>query len=313
MNLSDFGAFTKDNFNPEGYPLEILGLVSKDRHGKRYLLRCDKCAQDPELFGEGIFSSYDANILKGAVPCGCFKGFKRSEKQWSILFKRILPETFKFINLTKDRKALFECSLHGQIEVGLMNVFHKGHRCRICSKFGPKGDEELIGRFIKSDNFPDGTSFIRSDRKDSKGALVYWDVTCGKCLQEYSSSTSHLNRGKLGCSCSLANQKYSYLISVKHGESFIALKFGISKNPKQRIKQLQSETNYELSFLSIWEFGSSKSCKLAELHCKRTLNSHLGKSDMGSGYTETTSLDNFDLIETTFQSFGGVKIDFSEG
>lgn len=313
MNLSDFDKPTKDGFKVEGYPLEILGFISKDRSGKRYLVRCERCANDSELFGDGVFASYDSNILKGAIPCGCVKGFKRSESQWSILFKRLLPDNFSFIKLTENRKAIFECTTHGQMEIGLMSVFHKGQACKFCSKFGPKGDDCLTNRFLDSGNFPEGTEFVRSDRKDSKGSMVYWDVTCGQCLQLYSSSTTHLSVGKLGCSCSLANQKYSYLISVKNNEDFVALKFGISKDPKRRMKELKSDTSYALDFISVWKFDSSKSCRLAELHCKRLLNPNLDKSEMGSGYTETTTLNNFDLIENTFQSFGGIKIDFSDG
>jgi hypothetical protein len=61
-------------FGEEGQ-IEVVGWSgNKDGKGdKLYILKCNKCSKDSELFGEGYFRSTKGNLVKGAVPCGCSK------------------------------------------------------------------------------------------------------------------------------------------------------------------------------------------------------------------------------------------------
>ncbi len=43
--------------------LTVVGWNGKHRTNKIYILKCDKCSADPELFGEGYFSSLKYNTL----------------------------------------------------------------------------------------------------------------------------------------------------------------------------------------------------------------------------------------------------------
>ena len=66
----DDWSLSKPRFGEEGQ-LEVVGWSGKSWSAKFYILKCNKCSQDSELFGEGYFRSVKSVLVKGQVPCGC--------------------------------------------------------------------------------------------------------------------------------------------------------------------------------------------------------------------------------------------------
>jgi len=66
----DEWSLSKPRFGEEGQ-LEVVGWSGRNKGGhKLYILECNKCSQDGELFREGYFRSLKGHLVKGAVPCG---------------------------------------------------------------------------------------------------------------------------------------------------------------------------------------------------------------------------------------------------
>ena len=67
----DGWSLSRPRYGTEGQ-LEVIGWSGKKcGDHKFYILRCSKCGQDSELFGEGYFKSLKSNLVRGLVPCGC--------------------------------------------------------------------------------------------------------------------------------------------------------------------------------------------------------------------------------------------------
>lgn len=293
--------------------LKILGYITKTRSGKVCVVKCSVCSQDPELFGDALYTIYDSNIIKGTIPCGCSAAHSWSDEQWTVRLNRVSKRSpYKFLRFeARDdgiRIGTFLCKEHGQYTTNVRNYID-GKGCRRCSKNNLKPDPEMIDGFMQSGSFSEGTKFIRSDRKDSKGSKVYWKVTCSLCNVTYESSASHLKKGKQGCSCSTGNQRFSYLLQILDNNLPIAVKFGITKSPKTRIAGQRLASVFDIEPLGYWEFENNTACRKAELECSHSLQCGvLSAQDFPDGYTETTFIYNIDAITNIFTNNGGVLV-----
>lgn len=292
--------------------LTVLGYISNSKHGKRYLVHCPVCAEDPEQYGEGNFESYASNIKKGAVPCGCSRSYCPTDTQLTLRLERASKDSkYKFIKLSdidsKRRKAVFSCQEHGEY-LANCHDFLAGKRCLRCTQNALKPDEVMIAKFKASGVYSDNTSFTRSDKKDSKGAKVYWNVVCAICNETYTGHQSHLKLGKQGCSCSTKSSRFCYLLRVYEGVD-IGVKFGISKNPKRRLVEHEKSCKLSLELIGLWEFNTAQDCKDAELECKRTfVCGIIGKELFPDGYTETTYSYNIEAIQEVYEKHGGFRL-----
>lgn len=293
--------------------LEVLGYIEHSRHGKIYLVHCKICAEDIEQYGDGNFKIYDSNILKGVVPCGCYKRYQLSDAQLTLRLQRVSAgNKIKFVklaeNLNGKRRAVFLCEEHGEY----VTVYHNylaGKGCRKCVKNNLKSDDVMIAGFRNSGVFSEDTSFTRSSKINSIGVKVYWDVVCGICSEAYTSTGQHLKQGKQGCSCSSKAIRYAYVLRVDDGcQSYI--KFGISKNPTRRTREHLNGTNLDVSMIGVWEFPSSQTCKDAETEAKRVFECGvLDRNIWPDGWTETSFSYNLEPLCHLYQNYGGVKID----
>lgn len=112
-----------------------------------------------------------------------------------------------------------------------------------------------------------------------------------------------------GCKgCKGKNQLFCYIMEVYAGDLPISLKVGISKNPRIRCKQLGKHTPYEVRCLDVYKFPSVRSCQDAEKACLSWLVcGTLTSEEFPAGWTETTSLLNYDKIVEIYERFGGTK------
>ncbi|MNT74154.1 hypothetical protein D3C72_2129460 [compost metagenome] len=63
----------------------------------------------------------------------------------------------------------------------------------------------------------------------------------------------------------------------------------------------------------MWKFTNAESCRSAEKECKRSIDrKYLSKDILPDGYTETTCVQNKDLIISIYEKHGAVKESFLE-
>lgn len=116
----------------------VLDYVSTKGSSKKYNVHCSVCAQDPELFRDGIFQSGMSNFLKGAACCGCNPQRRWTDYEYGVLVSRVFkgfPFSLKSL-IRRPRKSVrgvFNCELHGDWESPLNNIINRGSVCPACS------------------------------------------------------------------------------------------------------------------------------------------------------------------------------------
>lgn len=168
-------------------------------------------------------------------------------------------------------------------------------------------------RFIIEGGFDPATKFkILGSSVDieAPGNGTVWEYTCVECGQVALSTTSCLIQGKRSCMCSLHRQKEAYINwLIDNNNMAVAIKFGIARDSKQRIKQQDSKSAYTLKQHSIYSFPDVASCKKAERDCKKELDCGVVlKRDMPDGYSETTWAYNIGKVKDIYERNGGVML-----
>ncbi|UZS00840.1 endonuclease [Pseudomonas phage vB_PsaM_M1] len=314
-------SLTSPTFGNEGQ-LKVVGWSGSDNGRHRlYVLLCNKCSQDSELFGDGYFRSTKYNLLKGAIPCGCAVKPRWSKRQFSILCQRS-SESFgyKFLGFVGDWKGAFTktkmlCEKHGEWESGnINNLANNGTGCPGCKadtvgESSTKPDEVIITSFFASGAFHPDTKFWRSDRKTKQGSKSYWYMYCPDCKQTGESFIGDLQLGGRSCNCSRQRQQEAYInLLIDDHNNPVAIKFGIAIDSKQRIKNQNRQSVYTINQHSIYIFPSVKSCKQAERDCKEKLECGVVlKRDMPDGYSETTWVYNLEKIIEIYELNGGIE------
>lgn len=315
----DEWSLSKPTFVDEGQ-LKVIGWSGKQESNssvKYYILKCSKCCQDSELFGEGYFRMPKANLIKKAIPCGCSRKPYWSKDQFHTLCSRKAVELgYTFLGFTGEwrgsrTKMWMFCEKHGEWKSGDIANFMRGTGCVGCkidnlAKINTKPDNQMITSFFNSKSFALGTKFWRSSRKNNNAAKVYWFMTCPDCGETGESTSSCLQEGKRPCACSKQRQQECYINWITDGDSKVALKFGVANNSKQRIKAQNRVSSYEVKQYQVYKFPDVASCKKAERECKKELECGiLLKRDMPDGYSETTWVYNLSKIQDIYKRNGG--------
>lgn len=317
----DEWSLTNPTFGEEGQ-LEVVGWSGKQGTNKFYILKCSKCPQDSELFGDGHFRSLKCSLVKGSVPCGCSKP-KWSKEQFAILCSRKAGEIgYTFLGFEgewkgKSTKIRMLCEKHGEWSSGIIgNLINIGQGCPECmadavGEAKVKPDDVMIASFHKSGGFHPETEFWRSGRLDSQGYPRLWYMHCPECGETGESRSSSLQQGSRPCSCSMHRQQECYINWVIDDHSMArAIKFGIARNSKQRVKQQDSKSAYTLKQHSVYSFPDVTSCKQAERECKKELETGVVlKRDMPDGYSETTHAYNIGRVKDIYERNGGVLVE----
>ena len=313
----DEWSLTAPTFGKKGQ-LTVVGWSSRGKSGKGhklYILKCNKCSQESRLFGEGYFSSTKGNLVNGVVPCGCSEAPKWTRDQYLMLCERKAIEIgHTFLGFEgewkKSRtKIKMLCQKHGEWNKGTVNNL-LGHgvgclECGVDAKTKPA--DVMIESFFASGAFHPDTKFWRSDRKSKKSRNSYWFMSCPVCGEVGESTGSSLQKGKRSCACSKHRQQECYINWVLDGENPVALKFGVARDSKQRIKQQDSKSAYTLKQHSVYQFSSVQECKQSERECLQELDCGVVlKRDLPDGYTETTWVYNLEKIIEIYERNGGV-------
>ncbi|MNF85567.1 hypothetical protein D3C84_679660 [compost metagenome] len=330
MNLEDvidpeYG-LQQDAFS-EGRPrfgdkqqLEVIGWSGRSSsRQKYYILCCNICAQDAEVFGDGLFRSPKGCLVAGQVPCGCSKRPHWSEQQYSTLCYRASHGLgYEFIGWAEtfnggETKIDQFCSEHGVWSSGRIRHLLRlsqgcpGCRAEVVGTRSRKPDEAMILSFLASGQFHTETKFWRSTRLTSQGFATYWHVHCPECDSVGEAQSEELRRGCRPCLCSKFRQQQAYINwLVDNTNQAVALKFGIANNAKQRVKQQDRKCVYEVRQYLVYTFPTKKQCLAAERECKQTLPcAIISKDDMPDGYTETTYTYNLARIKAIYEKHGG--------
>lgn len=68
-------------------------------------------------------------------------------------------------------------------------------------------------------------------------------------------------------------------------------------------------TNLSMENIGIWEFDNSISCKKAERVLKNIMDCGvISKELFPDGHSETTHINNIDIIIKVYEEYGGVKL-----
>lgn len=306
--------FGKDNH------LKVIGWSGKIDWIKFYILECSVCAEDEELFGGGFFRCRKGNLERGQIPCGCSKKPQLSIKQYSILCSRKAKELgYTFLGFVDEWKGVYTkvkilCEEHGEwVSAEINTLINMGNGCPGCRAekvvhANTKSNEVMIQSFFDSGAFHPDTKFWRSNNKTSQGAKSYWYISCPECEEVGESISNNLQQGKRSCACSPHRQQEAYITQViDEKDNTVAIKFGIARDSRQRIKQQSFKSSYKLHQNSIYTFPSVISCKKAEQCCLQELECGIVlKRDMPDGYTETTWPYNLEKIIEIYERNGGI-------
>ena len=297
----------------------------RNSRNKYYILKCSKCSQDPELFGEGYFKSLKGHLLSGQLPCGCSSIPRWSKEQFAVLCSRKATQLgYTFLGFVgewkgQNTKIKMLCEKHRTWGSGsIHSLVTSGSGCPGCKseamlraavETNTKPDEVMRQSFFTSDAFHPDTQFWRSERKNSQGAKVYWFMLCPDCGETGESQSSGLQQGCRPCACNMHRQQECYINWVMDDDTTVAIKFGIARDSNQRIKQQNSASIYTITQHSVYTFPSVRECRSAERACKKELEcSIVLKRDMPDGYTETTWVYNLDKIIEIYKRNGGELI-----
>lgn len=302
--------------------LEVIGWSGKCSSQKFYILKCDICSLDPELFGEGYFKSTKYNLInRETCPCGCSGSYLWSKEQYFIrCYRKAHKKTYNFLGFVGEWRRAYTkirmiCEKHGKWETGtITGLLNIESGCPACgSEFNIKSDFEMIQSFFDSGAFPQGTHFWRSERKNRQGNSCYWYVSCPECGGQGESHSGNLQKGRRACSCSQQRQQECYINLIKDGEKVIAIKFGIARNSAIRAVKQNRLSVYEVYQHVRYSFPSIVSCKQAEKECKSELECGiLTREEMKDGYTETTWAYNLEKIIEIYEENGGQRLDYLE-
>lgn len=317
----DEWSLTAPRFGDEGQ-LEVIGWSGKQGSAKYYILKCNKCSQDSELFGDGYFRIVKGNLTKGQIPCGCARSPWWTKNQYTILCSRKARELgYEFLGFDGTWKGTFTkiemlCPKHGVWRSGIIhNLINIGSGCLHCSPRGRGGantkpDDMMIQSFFASGAFHPDTKFWRSDRLRGH-RRDFWFISCPECGEQGEAQSTQLQRGGRPCACSAQRQQECYINwIVDDYNNAVALKFGIANNTVKRVKQQDSKSIYEIRNYLTYTFPDVQSCKTAERECLQTLECGvISKEEMLDGYTETTSVLNLGRIKGIYEKYGGTLIE----
>lgn len=325
MNLIDLlggqeleqNSFSTSGFTFGGkHQLKVVGFAGKVAKSIMYIVRCEICSKDPEMFGEGYFRITRSNINSGRIPCGCSKTTKYTESQFATICGRILAEhNCEFVGFHGNfngQKSKIEarCREHGVWTSTWVNSLMASKTgCPVCRGGIKKPDSVMIEGFMKSGSFHKDTKFSRIDKKNKRGFKAYWQVDCPVCGETGISTNTNLIEGKKCCACKGYRQDKAYVMEIREDNRLIALKFGVSHNPVKRVWTLNSKSHYRFSLYTVYQFEDLLSSKRFEELCRLKLDVNIiDSANMRDGWTETTSVDNLPKLLEILKGLGGKMI-----
>lgn len=206
---------------PKGGLLTVVGWKGKKGSHKHYILECDKCAGDRELFGDGVFKSLKGVMVKGGCSCGCSFNPKLTEAQSVVIAKRAAEKRgYSFLGWVGGfngvhTKCHLICHEHGEWKSTSLGNLRAGKGCIGCANAKMRlstlrDNASHIEEFMSTGKFLAGTRFWREGRATGRWSYICPKcsndeyVVAGLCCGKFSAAVGHLKSGRLSCRCSPA-------------------------------------------------------------------------------------------------------------
>lgn len=226
--------FIGTKFGPENQ-LEVVSSTGKSNNQRNtiYMAYCRICAEDSEMFADGLFKTTKARVKLGNLPCACNKFYRSTPAQYTIRVNRdCTRRNYTFHGYAggekpdKYTKLDLSCKDCGNSwDTTNLSSFLGGVGCPECGEESSRlsvthEDSTMIAKFMQTGAFPSGSIFKRSNRLDSRGCRDYWDFICPVCVEDdyckagvsepaFSASSGDLKSGKVPCRCS-KNHRWSF-------------------------------------------------------------------------------------------------------
>lgn len=270
------------------------------------LTHCDKCEEDPEMYGEGYFLTNLNSVTNKKVNCGCNRNYIKSKKQWEIVLKRkatgcgYVFEGFKDEFKNDRTKIILRCPEHGVWDTCSINNFMRDRGCPECGKIKAglarrEPDEYYINKFTEHDRY----KYITFRRDENK--TNHWLCNCELCNVEVSRFVTEIIKGAVICKCHVNKQRvhlYTYILKILNAEDvLVGYKLGKTKNVDNRIKEHNLRNkDLKLTFKldSYFMYETSRECSDAETLCKNEVST--GHILMNRGMTETFMICDYNKV-----------------
>ncbi|WCO82094.1 hypothetical protein vBPpSSYP_112 [Pseudomonas phage vB_PpS_SYP] len=268
----------------------------------KYIVHCNVCSNDSQLFGNGNFLISSKGIGKGSKPCGCADKPLWNEDQYQVMMNRVAEDNgYSFVGWNGEfcgskSRVVMSCLDHGDWSSSSIHDYKRySVSCPKCPTHfvgNQKIDDDiLIDRFLSTGVFAEGTRFTRSDERALSGFRIFWTVDCGLCKETYKSKMTDLVRGITRCSCEHRRfrQRELYLLRISDDSGkVLAMKYGIANDHKERIGGIRRSTKLNVDIEEIYKFNTFSDCIGAETAISRKFGgSFLSRETMKSGWTET--------------------------
>jgi predicted GIY-YIG superfamily endonuclease len=199
-----------------GNNLELQVLFIGDRKcmkDTQFIVKCDVCAADPELYGCGLFTAKINSIDGNKYPCGCGRSYMKSKEQYEVLIKRFCADKgYEFIEFVGEFKGAdstvsLRCKKDGTTWTKWLSNLWQGANCPSCGKKKMAAtltlDEDRVNReLLSTGKFLEGTTFRRTTNPDEH--MSVWYVNCPSCSKdgkEFRTRLFALRRGSVSCLC----------------------------------------------------------------------------------------------------------------
>jgi hypothetical protein len=176
---------------------------------KNYVkVKCNICAEDSELFGDGMFETKFHGLTIGRIPCGCSKIPQWTLQQYEIRIKRKIIEENLDIKFIRFGKSNSKISLT-PVKLFCNRNLKEFEVAAVCSFFqgvGNQGSTFPIREKIDQFNLDNPNHVVWDNGKKSHRKVLcgFYCKTCESNGFEslYEISSTHLFQGKLPCYCS---------------------------------------------------------------------------------------------------------------
>ena len=287
-----------------------LTVVDGGSRNNYCVVRCSVCAEDTELLGDGLFTTYISNLNRGGLPCGCSKKHHWSLRQYEVIIRRYIKENSIPVEFLKIEVVEGKPSSESNII-----LFHK----LTMTTYSVRISRFLNGKGRAGKTITKTEDSIENYNAQNKERRFVWDTGavgnngesvlgyhCSVCEEKgyeyiYEAIANYLfNNKSIPCVCAKSPrgkvhqyaQKDVESISSKCDKSETIKYVGYFKKGKQNIVDLYCENcrvGFERCFNSIKKIGT---------HCPRCHPPLTGYDSTKKGYLYilTVSKDNHKAI-----------------
>lgn len=274
--------------------MQLVGVIKEKLNSRKFIIHCDICERDPELFGDGYFILRREDITRGNFICGCNKNYFYNEEQLSVIIGRKAKSSgYNFIGFKenykgKNTKLIMQCNKHSIWDTCSINNFLRDRGCPVCGKLKRaasrmKPDDYFISQFRDIQKY-DNITFKRGDKTNM------WVCKCIKCLTTQERHISQILKGAILCNCDDNAPFFTYIFSIKDSnKNLIGFKIGKTKNVDSRLQELNlrvRDSGFVLDYDVYFEYKDTRECTKAETECKSILPSR-GEIPLPKSGTET--------------------------